>query len=135
MGRSLLSSTDISLKFTHLPRSFSSSNRASQCVPFSFKNNSHDGYPRLPSFRAKPMRNLCTKAVISEVPYQSQYPKMGASSTGPIPLNQFIQVVVETAAKSLAAVGVKRGLLQGSGTNREAKERRLHWEGKIDLQK
>ncbi|CAN1806159.1 Phosphatase IMPL1, chloroplastic [Linum perenne] len=103
MGRSLLSSTNISLKFTHLPRSFSSSNRASQCVPFSFKNNSHDGYPRLPSFRAKPTRNLCTKAVISEVPYQSQYPKMGASSTGPIPLNQLIQVV-ETAAKTGAEV-------------------------------
>ncbi|CAN1150952.1 Phosphatase IMPL1, chloroplastic [Linum perenne] len=103
MGRSLLSSTNISLKFTHLPRSFSSSNRASQCLPFSFKNNSHDGYPRLPSFRAKPTRNLCTKAVISEVPYQSQYPKMGASSTGPIPLNQLIQVV-ETAAKTGAEV-------------------------------
>ncbi|CAN1847355.1 Phosphatase IMPL1, chloroplastic [Linum perenne] len=55
------------------------------------------------------MRNLCTKAVISEVPYQSRYRKMGASSTGSIPLNQLIQVV-EIAAKTGSEVNKPRNI-------------------------
>lgn len=43
------------------------------------------------------------KAVLSETPGRGQFPKVGAQSTGPIPLTQLIQVV-ETAAKSGAQV-------------------------------
>ncbi|CAL1402390.1 unnamed protein product [Linum trigynum] len=106
MGRSLLFSANISLKSScHSPScSLPSYNRSYQCVPFSFEGNSHNGFPRIPSIHAKPARNLSTtKAVLSELPYQSRYPKIGASSTGPIPLNQLIQVV-ETAAKTGAEV-------------------------------
>ncbi|KAL9375728.1 hypothetical protein Peur_032607 [Populus x canadensis] len=44
-------------------------------------------------------RNVCTKAALSEM----KYPKVAASSTGPIPPSQLIQVV-ETAAKTGAEV-------------------------------
>lgn len=41
--------------------------------------------------------------MLSEIPNQKQYPKIGAQSTGPIPPGQLIQVV-ETAAKTGAEV-------------------------------
>ena len=40
----------------------------------------------------------CTKAVLSEIPNQKQYPKDWSQSTGPIPPSLLIQVV-EIAAK------------------------------------
>ncbi|KAF2302639.1 hypothetical protein GH714_000541 [Hevea brasiliensis] len=60
-------------------------------------------------FKAAPTRrnlsakNLPTKAVLSELPNQRQYPKVAANSAGPIPPSQLIQVV-ETAAKTGAEV-------------------------------
>lgn len=61
-------------------------------------------FPRILRFNGGPSRTLfTTKAVISEVPNQKLYPKVGALSTGPIPPTQLIQVV-ETAAKTGAEV-------------------------------
>lgn len=46
---------------------------------------------------------LSTKAVLSEVPNQNQYFKVGAESTGPVPSDQLLDVI-ETAAKTGAQV-------------------------------
>ena len=47
--------------------------------------------------------SLCTKAVLSEISNQKQYPKVAAESTGPIPSIQLLKVV-EIAAKTGAEV-------------------------------
>ncbi|XP_043807727.1 phosphatase IMPL1, chloroplastic isoform X2 [Manihot esculenta] len=105
MGKSLVFSTTIPLRFSHLPRSISPFHHLSQCVPQRFSENSQccveNGGIRL---KVTPIRrNLSTKAVLSEPPNQRQYPKVAAKSTGPIPPSQLIQVV-ETAAKTGAEV-------------------------------
>lgn len=46
---------------------------------------------------------LSTKAVLSEVPNQNQYFKVGAESTGPVPSDQLLDVI-ESAAKTGAQV-------------------------------
>ncbi|CAN6545808.1 unnamed protein product [Malus baccata var. baccata] len=48
-------------------------------------------------------RSLCTKAVLSGIPSQELYVKVGAKSTGPIPIGQLVGVV-EKAAKTGAKV-------------------------------
>ncbi|KAM1032514.1 hypothetical protein ACFX2I_036091 [Malus domestica] len=49
------------------------------------------------------MRSLCTKAVLSGIPSQELYVKVGAKSTGPIPIGQLVGVV-EKAPKTGAKV-------------------------------
>lgn len=51
----------------------------------------------------KPIRTSCTKSVLSEIPNQKQFAKIGAGSTGSIPSDQLLQVV-ESAAKTGAEV-------------------------------
>lgn len=110
MGRSLISSTTTPLRISHIPRSFSLLNHPNQCVAHRFNGNSQYGYQRIQSFNTKQTRNLCTKAVLSDIPSQKQYPKVAAQSTGPIPPSQLIQVV-ESAAKSGAEVNLVSSLI------------------------
>nr|XP_034887671.1 phosphatase IMPL1, chloroplastic-like isoform X3 [Populus alba] len=99
MSRSLVFSTNIPLKFSQKPRSFSLFNHSKLCVPQRFSENSQCGLQRFQLLSMKLARNVCTKAALSEM----KYPKVAASSTGPIPPSQLIQVV-ETAAKTGAEV-------------------------------
>ncbi|KAJ0081726.1 hypothetical protein Patl1_11888 [Pistacia atlantica] len=103
MGRSLISFSNIPLKFSHIPRSFLPLNHSNQCPFLKPGNNSLSGYQKVSVLSTKPGRKLCTKAVLSETSYQKEYPKIGAKSTGPIPPSQLIQIV-ETAAKTGAEV-------------------------------
>ncbi|GLT59138.1 hypothetical protein SLA2020_319750 [Shorea laevis] len=96
MGTSLVFSTNIPLRFSHLPRSISPLNHPNQSQVRIFS-------ARIGLWNPKSFRKLCTRAVLSGIPNQKQYPKMGAQSTGPIPPNQLIEVV-ETAAKTGAEV-------------------------------
>ncbi|KAK9267907.1 hypothetical protein L1049_010344 [Liquidambar formosana] len=101
--------TNIPLKFSQKPRSILSLNHTNQSLSLSFSKNCalQHGSCRTRSFNNNNISTrtgtLCTRAVLSEIPNQKQYPKMGAQSTGPIPPNQLIQVV-ETAAKTGAEV-------------------------------
>lgn len=99
MGRSLVSFTNVPLRFSQVPRSFPPPNHSTQCQVPRHNANSFSGYQKARVLTAKPTRTFCTKAVLSEIPYQ----KVGAKSTGPIPLSQLIQVV-ESAAKTGAEV-------------------------------
>ncbi|KAL3523001.1 hypothetical protein ACH5RR_015835 [Cinchona calisaya] len=65
--------------------------------------SSKNGFCRPPSIKAIPARTLSTKAVLSEVPNQKQFFKIGAGSTGTIPSKQLLQVVL-TAAETGAQV-------------------------------
>ncbi|KAL9456553.1 hypothetical protein AB3S75_005727 [Citrus x aurantiifolia] len=99
MGRSLVSFTNVPLRFSQVPRSFPPPNHSTQCQVPRHNANSFSGYQKARVLTAKPTRTFCTKAVLSEIPYQ----KVGAKSTGPIPPSQLIQVV-ESAAKTGAEV-------------------------------
>ncbi|KAJ9168470.1 hypothetical protein P3X46_019988 [Hevea brasiliensis] len=110
MGRSLVFSTNIPLRFSHLPRSVSSFHHLKKCVSQRFSENCQCAmvnggirFKAAPTRRNLSAKNLPTKAVLSELPNQRQYPKVAANSAGPIPPSQLIQVV-ETAAKTGAEV-------------------------------
>lgn len=100
MGRSLISFTNVPLRFSHIPRSLAPSDLPHRCQILRLPANSLSGYRKVSIVSAKQRRRLCTKAVLSE---NKQYPKMGAKTTGPIPPSQLIQVV-EFAAKTGAEV-------------------------------
>lgn len=103
MGTSTVFTTSIPLKFSQIPRSVRPQIRSNQRRLLDFSDKFQRGFGGIQFFKAKPRRKLCTKAVLSEIPNQKQYPKMGAKSTGPIPPSHLIQVV-ETAAKTGAKV-------------------------------
>ncbi|OVA12398.1 Inositol monophosphatase [Macleaya cordata] len=111
MGRSvLINSTTIPLRFSRIiPKSL---------LPVldqnvHFQSNSirgfHDwggfqhGVRRMLSFTTSPTRTFSIKSVLSEIPSEKRYPKIGAESTGPIPSKQLLEVV-EVAAKTGAEV-------------------------------
>lgn len=75
-------------------------------LPSSFSANSlhvkHGFCRRMPSASGS-RKALSTKAVLSEVPNQNQYFKVGAESTGPVPSDQLLDVI-ESAAKTGAQV-------------------------------
>ncbi|KAJ0044894.1 hypothetical protein Pint_05530 [Pistacia integerrima] len=99
MGRSLISFSNIPLKFSHIPRSFLPLYHSNQWPFLKPSDKSSSGYQKVSVLSTKPGRKLCTKAVLSETSYQKEYPKIGAKCTGPIPPSQLIQVV-EIAAKT-----------------------------------
>lgn len=103
MGRSLISFSNIPLKFSYIPRSFPPLNHSNQCLFLKPSNNFSSGYKKVSTLSTKLGRKVSTTAVLSETSYQKDYPKIGAKSTGPIPPSQLIQVV-ETAAKTGAEV-------------------------------
>ncbi|XP_030470841.2 phosphatase IMPL1, chloroplastic [Syzygium oleosum] len=101
MGRSLVFSANIPLKFSQEPNSVWPLHRKlCQSFPHKTRQNSLGGFLRFPSFNANQGRTLCVRAVVSS---DTSYPKVGAASTGPIPPGQLIEVV-ETAAKTGAQV-------------------------------
>ncbi|TYI27112.1 hypothetical protein ES332_A05G156600v1 [Gossypium tomentosum] len=103
MERSLVFSTNIPLRFSRTPRSISPRFHPNQYQPHKFSAKSSTGYRKVGIFNTNSKRKLCTRALISEVSNQRQYPKVAAKSTGPIPPSQLIEVV-ETAAKTGAEV-------------------------------
>lgn len=92
MGRSLVFSTNIPVRFSHRPSSISPINPP-------IKQQVRTFGARIGIWSSKSTSKFCTRVLLSE----KQYPKIGAQSTGPIPANQLIQVV-ETAAKTGAQV-------------------------------
>lgn len=98
MGRSLISSTSIPLRFSRIPRSFSplSDPRISNSMHFPSYSS------RILSL-TRSIKGFCCKAVISELPNEKRFPKIGAGSSGPVPAKRLIEVV-ETAAKTGAEV-------------------------------
>ncbi|EXC24757.1 Phosphatase IMPL1 [Morus notabilis] len=104
MAKSLFFPGNVPLRLSQIPRSISSHNQTNSSLPLSSTTKQfRHGFQRILHFDAKSTRSLCTKAVISEIPNQRYYPKVGAHSTGPIPASQLLQVV-ETAAKTGAQV-------------------------------
>ncbi|KAE7995968.1 hypothetical protein FH972_000720 [Carpinus fangiana] len=103
MGTSTVFFTNIPLKFSQIPRSIRPPIRPNQRLPLDFSDKFQHGFGGIRFFKAKPRRKLCTEAVLSEIPNQKQYPKIGAQSTGSVPYSHLIQVV-ETAAKTGAEV-------------------------------
>lgn len=103
MGRSLIFSTNFALRFSQKPRSILPPSLPSQSIPLNSRQQLQNGSQRFGLSIPKPARTLCTKAVLSEIPNQKQYVKVGAQSTGPIPASQLIEVV-EKAAKTGAEV-------------------------------
>lgn len=109
MESGLLSTVVTPLKFSPKPTSILPCNWPTVSCFRSFTANLdsfkglRNGLCRVASFKAMPTRTLlCTKAVLSEVPNQQQFFKVGAESTGPIPSKQLMQVVqsaAETGAK------------------------------------
>lgn len=95
MGKCLVSSTLSPLSFCTKPRSILPLNHPKFYCPvqpeFRIK------FQSLRSFEST--RTFCTKAVLSQVPNQNKYSKIGASSTGSIPSKHLLHVV-ETAAKT-----------------------------------
>nr|XP_048328446.1 phosphatase IMPL1, chloroplastic isoform X5 [Ziziphus jujuba var. spinosa] len=103
MGRSLFLPTNIPLSFSGIPRLRSPPNLSHGSLPLSIRIKFKHGFQRFPYSNTKEARTLCTRAVLSEIPNQKQYPKMGAQSTGPIAPSRLIQVA-ETAASTGAQV-------------------------------
>lgn len=103
MGRSLVFSTNIPVRFSQTPRSTSPRIHPNQHQAHKFTSNSPFGYRKVGILSTNSARKQCTRALISEISNQRQYPKVGAKSTGPIPPTQLIEVV-ETAAKTGAEV-------------------------------
>ncbi|XWS18693.1 hypothetical protein CRYUN_Cryun32bG0066800 [Craigia yunnanensis] len=103
MGRSLVFSTNIPLRFSQTPRSISPRINPNQYQAHKFTSNSPFGYQKVGIFNTNSTRKLCTRALISEISNQRQYPKVGAKSTGPIHPTMLIEVV-QTAAKTGAEV-------------------------------
>ncbi|XP_060674211.1 phosphatase IMPL1, chloroplastic-like isoform X2 [Ziziphus jujuba] len=103
MGRSLFLPTNIPLSFSGIPRLRSPPNLSHGSLPLSIRIKFKHGFQIFPCSNTKEARTLCTRAVLSEIPNQKQYPKMGAQSTGPIAPSRLIQVA-ETAASTGAQV-------------------------------
>lgn len=103
MGRSLVFSTNIPLRFSPTPKSISHRIHPIHYQAQKFTSISSFGYQKVGTLIPNSPRKLCIKALMSEVSNQRQYPKVGAKSTGPIPPSQLIEVV-ETAAKTGAEV-------------------------------
>ncbi|ONI11514.1 hypothetical protein PRUPE_4G110600 [Prunus persica] len=103
MGRSLVFSPNLPVRFSQIPRSILPPNQPNQSLSLNSREQLQHGFQRFGLSFAKPTRTLCTKAVLSEIPNQKLYVKVGAKSTGPIPISQLIEVV-EKAAKTGAEV-------------------------------
>ncbi|XP_009376387.1 phosphatase IMPL1, chloroplastic [Pyrus x bretschneideri] len=103
MGRSLVFSPNVPLRISQIPRSILPPNRPNHSLLLNSKQKLQYGFQRFGLSIAKPARSLCTKAVLSEIPNQELYVKVGANSTGPIPIGQLVGVV-EKAAKTGAEV-------------------------------
>ncbi|CAL9016221.1 unnamed protein product [Prunus brigantina] len=103
MGRSLVFSPNLPVRFSQIPRSILPPNQPNQSLSLNSREQLQHGFQRFGLSFAKPTRTLCTKAVLSEIPNQKMYVKVGAKSTGPIPISQLIEVV-EKAAKTGAEV-------------------------------
>ncbi|PRQ30008.1 putative inositol-phosphate phosphatase [Rosa chinensis] len=103
MGRSLVFSTNFALRFSQKPRSILPPSLPSHSISLNSRQQLQHGSQRFGLSFSKPTRTLCTKAVLSEIPNQKQYVKVGAQSVGPIPASQLIEVV-EKAAKTGAEV-------------------------------
>ncbi|KAK9937130.1 hypothetical protein M0R45_013941 [Rubus argutus] len=103
MGRSLVFSTNIPLRFSQTPRSILPPNLPSHYLSLHSRQQLQLGFQRFGLSIPKPTRPLCTKAVLSEIPNPKQYVKVGAQSIGHIPASQLVEVV-EKAAKTGAEV-------------------------------
>ncbi|KAJ0075246.1 hypothetical protein Patl1_34529 [Pistacia atlantica] len=103
MGKSLISFSNIPLKFSHIPRSFLPFNHSNQCLFLRPCDKSSSGYKKVSVLSTKPGRKLFTKAMLFETSYRKEYTKIGAKSIGPIPASQLIQVV-KIVAKTGAEV-------------------------------
>lgn len=103
MGRSLVFSTNISLRFSQTPRSILPPNPPSHSLSLNSRQQLQHGFQRFGLSIPKPTRPLCTKSVLSEIPNPKQYVKVGAQSIGHIPASQLIEVV-EKAAETGAEV-------------------------------
>ncbi|KAM1917316.1 hypothetical protein ACFX13_036932 [Malus domestica] len=103
MGRSLVFSTNVPLRISQIPRSILPPNRPSYSLFLNPKQKLQHGFQRFGLSIAKPTKSLCTKAVLSGIPNHELYVKVGAKSTGPIPIGQLVGVV-EKAAKTGAEV-------------------------------
>ncbi|RWR85721.1 Inositol monophosphatase [Cinnamomum micranthum f. kanehirae] len=109
MGRSLISSTSIPLRFSQTPRSLNpvSDHKLSPLLNFERFSSKRIGCRDLGALKilslTHSMRKFCTKAVLSEFPNEKRYPRIGADSTGPIPAKELLEAV-ENAAKTGAEV-------------------------------
>ncbi|XP_022715455.1 phosphatase IMPL1, chloroplastic isoform X2 [Durio zibethinus] len=74
MGRSLVFSTNISLRFSQTPRSISPRIHLNQSHKFTA--NSPFGYQKVGILNSNCTRKLCTRALMSEVSNQRQFPKV-----------------------------------------------------------
>ncbi|KAL8108614.1 phosphatase IMPL1, chloroplastic isoform X2 [Apium graveolens] len=95
MGKCLVSSTISPLTFYTKPRSILPLNHPKLHYPV--QSGLTIKFQSLKS--SKSTRTFCTRAVLSEVPNQNKFSKIGASSTGSIPSKHLLHVV-ETAAKT-----------------------------------
>ncbi|XP_010276157.1 PREDICTED: phosphatase IMPL1, chloroplastic [Nelumbo nucifera] len=111
MGQSLISSTTFSQSLRHcqIPKSVLPLIQQNLLLPLnftrgycSFRSLEH-GFPRIIPCATTPTRRFCTKSLLSEIPNEKRYSKVGAESTGPIPSKQLLEVV-ENAAKTGAEV-------------------------------
>ncbi|XP_070677691.1 phosphatase IMPL1, chloroplastic-like [Malus domestica] len=100
---SLIFSPNLPLRISQIPRSNLPPNRPDYSLLLNSKQKLQHGLQRFGLSIAKPTRSLCTKAVFSEIPNPELYVKVGAKSTGPIPIGQLVGVV-EKAAKTGAEV-------------------------------
>eukprot|EP00262_Sarcandra_glabra_P004414 TRINITY_DN15417_c0_g1_i2.p1 TRINITY_DN15417_c0_g1~~TRINITY_DN15417_c0_g1_i2.p1 ORF type:complete len:381 (+),score=56.94 TRINITY_DN15417_c0_g1_i2:232-1374(+) len=110
MGRSLISSTAIPLRFSQTPKSLLPVSHQNLPPPVNVARSSHaivsrhHGVRRVLSVTTTtPSKKFSTKAVLSEIPNEKRYSKIGALSTGTLPANQLLGVV-ELAAKAGAEV-------------------------------
>ncbi|KAM1520320.1 hypothetical protein ACFX1Z_023025 [Malus domestica] len=96
-------SPNVPMRISQIPRSILPPNRPNHSLILNSKQKLQHGFQRFGLSVAKPTRSLCTKAVLSEIPNQELYGKVGANSTGPIPIGQLVGAV-EKAAKTGAEV-------------------------------
>ncbi|PSS02621.1 Phosphatase [Actinidia chinensis var. chinensis] len=101
MGRCSVQSPITPLRFFQIPRSILLFNHPKVSLPPNSCRQSQPSRGLQHGFCKR--TSLCTKAVLSEISSQKQYPKVAAESTGPIPSIQLLQVV-EIAAKTGAEV-------------------------------
>lgn len=111
MNTSLISYSNLPLRFSQVPSSILRLNHPNKCCRLSstgayeaFGRQLLFGFCRSESSNAiLRRRTLCTRAVAPGIPNLKQYPRVGAPSTGPVPPDQLLQVV-EIAAKTGAEV-------------------------------
>ncbi|KAK6931939.1 Inositol monophosphatase-like, partial [Dillenia turbinata] len=128
MINSLLSSTPIPLKFRQIPTSINHLNT-------SLPNNLCPNFKSLNRFQgiqvlsggASNSRLPCTKAVLSELPNQKVYPKIGAQTTGPVSSYHLLEVV-ESAARTGAQAGALQVVMDAVN-----KPRNITYKGLTDL--